>query len=230
MIVDRSEKYALLRVQFAVSAPEEKYEWGVKDKREFDNLKAALADAKKAVTVLPGTEAVEKSLGEGQGARKDRKKRAWRERMKNAKAGRTRSRRVTRGSDEHLLEQLVKAARFVRGDGAAAIHPGDKMKLFGLLMQALKGDCPRSRMGSGELATFSKETTNSGFWGSVLALKRLKLKAWLACAGKGRKEAMVEYIALITSLAPQWKIAGLIHGRSKQNSSKKAKVMTWVLR
>ena len=58
---------------------------------------------------------------------------------------------------------------FVRGHGASAIHPGAKIRLYALRMQAQKGDCPEGKAES-ELS-------------SVRALQELKHSAWQSLKG-----------------------------------------------
>ena len=125
----------------------------------------------------------------------------------------------------------------MRQDGAAEIHPSAKLKLYGLLMQARSGDCPLTNdenaidmlagdMLGGNLASASIKTATKGF---ALTLEELKLNSWRAAKGKKRKESMEEYITLLTSLAPQWKIAGLVAGR-EGDKPRAPKQMVWVLK
>ena len=94
--------------------------------------------------------------------------------------------------------------QFVRGHGTAAIHPGAKLRLLGLLMQAQKGDCPTETKGSDGEDSVGRSGAGSN---SAEKLQSLKAKAWLAAKGKQREKAMEEYLELLQSLAPNWKVA-----------------------
>ena len=47
--IDLEKKIALVAMNFGVKPPKKRHQWTGKDKREFDNLKQALAEAEKAM-------------------------------------------------------------------------------------------------------------------------------------------------------------------------------------
>ena len=118
----------LLKMRFAACAPEKIKQWKAKDTRGFDGLATVLAESQSTIESW-GTGAFGSAkTKEGSGKKRRRRRASPRKNKKDAR-----------------LEQFMKAARFVRGHGAAAIHPGAKIELHGLLMQAKEGDCPEGK-------------------------------------------------------------------------------------
>ena len=68
------------------------------------------------------------------------------------------SSRRARGGRNQDVEKLIKAVRYVRREGAGIIHPGAKMKLHGLQMQAQYGDCPLAVHEAGEMVLQKNES------------------------------------------------------------------------
>ena len=207
MTCNVEESTALVAIRFCTIAPEKLHKWTGKDKHEFDNLQYALAEAQKEMEVH-GAKVLMKGFNES--VRKKEPK------MRRRRLGRKRN----KNSDDPLAT-FMKAARFVRGIGAGTIHPSGKLRLFGLLMQAQRGNLP-----DGDIR---KSIALPGLAGSALALKRLKLKAWRSEKDKSRKDAMAEYVKLVTSLAPQWKVAHFL-GATKSLKDMKPRAMMWVVK
>ena len=65
---------------------------------------------------------------------------------------------------------------------------------------------------------------------SASSLQRLKLEAWRSLRGKSQEAAMEKYLSLVTSLAPNWKVAHIITGRQSAEDRRKPREMMWVLR
>ena len=236
----QDKQYALVQSRFAVIAPKKIKQWRVRDTRGFDGLQAALAASEAAIDSL-GTEALEAAAAQGSGAR-----------SRPARTGRRRRKTCAWSKKDVRVEKFIKAARvsledgiyrlhiargrsliknrnsrnssllpqFVRGHGAAAIHPSAKIQLHGLLMQAQKGDCPETENQAGA----EQES------GSVGALRGLKLAAWRSLKGTGQEKAMEQYIDLLTSLAPNWKVAHIVLGRESEEDRRKPRPMMWVLK
>lgn len=104
IIVNMQEKYALLKVEFAVVAPAKAYDWGEKDRHAFDGLEQALAEAHEQVVsaAAAGTEAAEASLTSGFRSRKEGSFRRGRKRVLRKKKGAARQRnRSTGESGKH---------------------------------------------------------------------------------------------------------------------------------
>ena len=182
-------QYAIFKSRFSASRIEKVKQWRQADTRDFDGLQDVLLKA--------GT------LGETGESRmlksappKLRKSR--RPRRKKPKGGAQKK--------DARVARFIKAARFVRGHGASSIHPSAKIRLHGLLMQAKKGDCPSPE---------SDKIEESG----PAVLGNLKRDAWRAVKGKGQEEAMKEYVELLTSLAPNWKVAHIVLGRETEEQS-----------
>ena len=114
-----------------------------------------------------------------------------------------------------IYKSFLKAARYVRGAGAGRVHPRGKITLFGLMMQAQKGDCPNAEAPA---TAPSRESV----------LDRLKREAWMSHKGKKQEAAMREYITVITELAPQWKLSNLVVNRAKVNTGPRR--MIWILK
>ena len=92
-------------------------------------------------------------------------------------------------------------------------------------MQALHGDAPAKDDADAEATIASVR----GLKGSLLALHHLKVNAWRSEKGKGQKEAMLEYVEVVTSISPQWSVAAILGGHESMKD-KKPKRMVWVLR
>ena len=216
--IDLEKKIALVAMNFGVKAPKKRHQWTGKDKREFDNLEQALAEAEKAMEAH-GAEALQQAVMEKESEAKPKLKRKLklkRKKKPNRFQGRWGRNKNKKKDDPFTI--FVKAARFVRGMGAGTIHPSAKLRLFGLLMQAQRGNIDQG-----------EDFDLPGLKGSALALQKLKLRAWRSQKDKKREDAMKEYVELVTSLAPQWKVAHLL-GSHDSVKDKKARVMMWVLK
>ncbi len=131
-------------------------------------------------------------------------------------------------SETYLLSCAVRFSptpRVMRNTSPGKIHPSAKIKLFGLRMQALHGDAPAKDDADAEATIASVR----GLKGSLLALHQLKVNAWRSEKGKGQKEAMLEYVKVVTSISPQWSVAAILGGHESMKD-KKPKRMVWVLR
>ena len=195
----------VIAINFGVMAPKKLHQWTGKDKREFDNLEEALAQAEKAMEAH-GTEALQEAVSRNAPPEPESKPEVKTSRLKKKKKKklngfeeRWRNKKKKKKKDDPFTT-FVKAAKFVRGMGAGTIHPSAKLRLFGLLMQAQRGNIPED----GEEAN---SIELPGLSGSALALQKLKLRAWRSQKDKSREDAMREYSELVTSLAPQWKVS-----------------------
>ena len=216
--IDLEKNSALVAMNFGVKPPKKRHQWTGKDKREFDNLEQALAEAEKAMEAH-GAEALQQAVMEKESEAKPKLKRKLklkRKKKPNRFQGRWGRNKNKKKDDPFTI--FVKAARFVRGMGAGTIHPSAKLRLFGLLMQAQRGNIDQG-----------EDFDLPGLKGSALALQKLKLRAWRSQKDKKREDAMKEYVELVTSLAPQWKVAHLL-GSHDSVKDKKARAMMWVLK
>ena len=210
IIVNHNESYALLKSRFSLINAAKIKQWRVKDTREFDGLQAALAASEKSIKSW-GTGALQntaesKDVDSGKAKRRLKRKVRIRKTKKKSKK-------------DSRLENFIKAARFVRGYGAAAIHPSAKIELYGLRMQAQQGDCKQS-----------DATTEGGDDESPAnSLKRLKLEAWRSLKGMAQEAAMEQYLSQLTLLAPNWKVAHFL-GRQNDDKRRKPREMMWVLK
>ena len=207
--VDEECQQCLIKIRFGITAPKEQHKWNEKDEREFDGLERALASGERALQV-EGTEALEKALRVSSEEKKPRRKLMARKKKRKKQEKK-------RGP----FATFVKAAKFCRGMGAGMLHPSAKLRLFGLLVQAQHGDAQTNSKRS--------EILLRGLSGSALALQRLKLKAWCSEKGKSREDAMAEYVRILTSLVPQWKVAHLL-GAHESIKDEKPRPMLWVLK
>ncbi len=213
--IDLERKSALVAMNFGVKAPKKRHQWTGKDKREFDNLEQALAEAEKAMEA----HGVEDLQLVANAAPLPKIKRKLKRKMSRRIQDRWRRNKNKKKDDPFMT--FVKAAKFVRGMGAGTIHPSAKLRLFGFLMQAQRGNIPQGDEG--------KDFELPGLAGSALALQKLKMRAWRSQKDKKREDAMKEYVELVTSLAPQWKVAHILgdHDSVKDNKPRK---MMWVLK
>ena len=181
--------------------------------RQFLGLLATLNSSGKAID-SHATTALEVAAARdpGPGKKTPMVKRKPSKKKKKKKKGEETRKRDAR------VEKFIKATRFVRGYGAASIHPSAKIELHGLRMQALQGNC--STEGGAE----------QGGKSSASALQDIKQEAWRAAKGKTQEEAMEEYLSRLTSLAPNWKIAHLAFGREGDDGRQKPRHMVWVLK
>ena len=217
IVVNHNESYVLLKSRFSLIGAAKIKQWRVKDTREFDGLQAALAASEESIESW-GMGALHKETDAARTAGVSGTKKKRRVRLKRKKPAK-------KTKKDSRLENFIKAARFVRGYGAAAIHPSAKVELYGLRMQAQKGDCKdQSGVGAAAAAAESKEES------SVTSLQRLKLEAWRSVRGKSQEAAMEEYLALLASLAPNWKAAHLVLGRQSAEKRRKPREMMWVLK
>tara|TARA_A100001015_G_scaffold312050_2_gene416463 strand:- start:946 stop:2556 length:1611 start_codon:yes stop_codon:yes gene_type:complete len=214
--IDLNNNSALIAMRFGVKAPAKRHQWTGKDKREFDNLEQALAEAENAMEAH-GAEALHEAISEKDTEAKSKPKRKLK--LKRKRPNRLKQKRNKKKDDPFTT--FVKAAKFVRGIGAGTIHPSAKLRLFGLLMQAQRGSIPEGDQG--------KDFDLPGLKGSALALQKLKLRAWQSQKDKKREDAMKEYVEVVTSLAPQWKVAHLLGGHASLKD-KKGRQMMWVLK
>ena len=202
--------------------PQDTSESASHDNNEFDELRRALAEtADSAQDADPIALSLQLARDRRVSSAPVPKKRRLKKKACNVR--RKAHKRAKKGSPDYTFQQFVKASRYARGAGASAIHPSAKLRLFGLLMQAQKGDCPTV-----DSPFIAASLTNSR-GGSSTALQHLKLKAWAAVRGTGQIEAMKKYLELLTSIAPTWKVASLITGRDDE-SKPQAKNMMWVLK
>ncbi len=216
IIVNPDKEYVLLKSRFSVIAAAKIKQWRVSDTREFNDLQAALAASEKSIESW-GTGSLEKTAAGGHAAVSDghaavSSKKKRRLRLKRKKPKKTKK--------DARIENFIKAARFVRGYGAGAIHPSAKIQLYGLRMQAQRGDCSHQ---SDANAKDSDESFAS-------SLQRMKLDAWRSMRGKSQEEAMEEYLSLLTSLAANWKVAHIVLGRQSSEERRKPREMMWVLK
>ena len=75
-------------------------------------------------------------------------------------------------------------------------------------MQALHGEASAQDGDGAE----SNITNLRGLKGCLLALQELKVNAWRSEKSKGQKDAMLEYVEFVTSIAPQWSLAAMLLG------------------
>ena len=218
IVVHSDNSQALITCTFAVLPSDKTYRWTGADKREFDGLRQALKESENALEA-EGSEDLQHAVAaasEEGGAGLKRKRNKLRRRRKK--------REDSRSKADRDLAAFMKAARFVRGRGAGTIHPSAKLRLFALLMQAQLGDAP---------ADTAQEVEAAGaveLKGSASALQRLKHAAWKLLRGKGRMEAMKEYVELLTELAPHWKVAHILGGHKsskKEKAKRKYSLLSW---
>ena len=214
--IDLEKNSALVAIRFGVKAPDKRHQWTGKGRREFDNLEQALAEAEKAMEAH-GAEALQQAVME----KESEAKRTTLKRKKKRSMFQDRWGRKNKKKKDDPFTIFIKATTFVRGMGASTIHPSAKLRLFGLLMQAQQGNIPEGDQG--------KASDLPGFRGSALALQKLKLRAWQSQKNKKREEAMKEYVELVTSLAPQWKVAHILGGNHSFKNNKPRQMM-WVLK
>ena len=154
---------------------------------QFDGLQSALRASEELIKSY-GTTALEAAAA--QDSAMDEKEEEQDEKEKKEKKKPKRRRRARpqakKKSKDARVKKFIKAARFVRGYGAAAIHPRAKIELHGLRMQALKGDCDATQ----DVATAQAGDEAS----SSSVLQRLKDEAWRSAKGKTQEEAMEEYL------------------------------------
>ena len=202
IVLSPNGTFALLNARFALLAPKKINNAPLPD-QQFAGLEAALQASEKSIESW-GTEALEAVASAGQ---------------RNSRAKKKKKKKKKKTKKDARVEKFIKAARFIRGYGAAAIHPNAKIKLHGLRMQALEGDCPAA--GAVVVAKTDKSSSAS-------ALEHLKTEAWRSARGKSQVEAMEEYLSLLTSLAPNWKVAHIV--LSRESDEQKPRQMMWVLK
>ena len=215
---DLNQMSALIAIHFGITASKKPYQWTDEDRRGFDNLEQALADAEKAMQAQ-GIEDLEKAMRASTLGSSPKRKRNLKKKKRQAIQDQSELRRRSAKNDPFTI--FVKAAKFVRGIGAGTIHPSAKLRLFGLLMQAQRGNVPDGNL--------RRSFDLPGLKGAALALQNLKLKAWRAEKDKSSEDAMKEYVELVTSLAPQWKVARLL-GAHDSIKDDKPRPMMWVLK
>ena len=92
-------------------------------------------------------------------------------------------------------------------------------------MQALYGDAPAKDNGDKKsIATAILREIE----GVALALQQLKIAAWRSEHGKKQDKAMIDYVDLVASIAPQWRVATMLaaHESTKDDRPRQ---MVWVL-
>ena len=131
-----------------------------------------------------------------------------------------------------LFEEFVRAVRYVRGSGAAAIHPGAKVRLFALMIQAQKGDAPVDRSAKMELIGGDEgNQVKVRIPRKQSVMMRMKEQAWRSKAGLSRVDAMVEFISLLSEINPHWKLSNVLRSVAEAGGGPPApKTMVWVLR
>ena len=227
------KSYALISVHFRLKVPPTAAEKKSHDESEFSRLEMALADAESALET-EGTEVLDKAIAEGAKVHKSKLKQRPKSRVKLKRKAATLRQAVSdrsrsNGSKaQRIFAKFVKGARYVRGMGAASIHPSAKLRLFGLLMQAQNGDIPLCK-DEGLSIDLTKISGFAALKGSALSLQRLKLKAWRGECGKAPKDAMVEYVEFLTAVAPQWRVAHILRSTASLRQVKTREMM-WVLK
>ena len=207
VVMMASTSQALLKVRFSAIAAKKIKQWKKADSSTFTGLELALKRVGESPSKLQSSRtALSKRTGRRTFNRRSRR------RMRSRWANNSGHKKDAR------LEEFVKAAKFVRGRGAAAIHPGAKIQLHGLLMQAQRGDCK------------SRGSLDPSARSAVGAMASIKKAAWKALKGRTQEEAMQEYIALLTSLAPNWRVAHILAARESEEERRKPRQMMWVLK
>ena len=222
---DVEEKSGVLEFHFAVKPPKKQIQWRVADTKEYDALALALAEMGKEVEAAKH-EVLEKAIAESKDAagkpgerRRKKPRRKRKKKQQGAASGRPHK-------NNKEVTKFMKAAKFVRGMGASKIHPSAKLVLFGMRMQAIHGDAADEDSGDAAIAAL---TNLRGLKGSALALQRLKIDAWRSQKSKKREEAMREYVDLVTSLAPQWRVAAVLAGHESVKDDK-PRPMVWTVK
>ena len=219
ILVDLEGCKALLTMRFSASAAktEKQAVPSFQARKEFklllENALAEEVGAHKG-EMTPLAAAVDKGGSGDQGAMR-RKVRKRRSRMRTKRRGKPK-----KGSVEETFDSFVRAARFVRyGDGIRVLHPSAKLRLYGLMCQAQNGDRPSDEIYDGSTSSASRG-----------GLDEMKQKAWASQKGKTQKAAMEEYLKTLSDIAPHWRIAHLVAGRtSAQADISKPRRMMWVL-
>ena len=85
----------------------------------------------------------------------------------------------------------------------------------------------RRREQNPSTSSFKEEPSERLETSSNHLLRELKARAWLSQRGKGREKAMLQYVELVTSLAPQWRVANILAGHAFTKDAMPNK-MTWV--
>lgn len=85
-------------------------------------------------------------------------------------------------------DEFVKCARFVRKSDPVETSEDTMLRVYALYKQATFGDCQMIRVGENE--------------GNL----RKKLNAWCSLVGMPKGVAEVEYVKLIDSLIPDWRV------------------------
>ena len=223
--------YAIITITFTVMPPERQYKWTGKDTSEFLALEKALNED--SLQSSGASLALEKAIEK---IKPPTSKTGFSGRLRNHKREQERSSagKGLKYEDTKAFATFIKAARYVRGVGAGRIHPRAKLRLFGLRMQAQKGDLVEGTRGSSVMATAGSQPSESSAPHSTVvslsvqtSLRKLKLNAWRAEYGKDRKEAMHEYIRFLTSLVPNWRFDGILN---KHKSPQKSRCMVWALK
>ena len=153
IITNTKKSHVLLRLRFrlVLSSTDEADKGGEDaDRREaaFDDLKFELFE-KKAVPpsflAMPNVSLV-LSVLPAASEKAAALVRSIRSKKKIVKKKEPKSRPPKFTPQEKLFNQFVRATRFVRGEGSSAVHPSAKLRLYGLLMQAQKGNLSEGEM------------------------------------------------------------------------------------
>ena len=225
IICDIENGSALVTVNFSVKQPPKQHQWTGKDRREFDELEQALAQASKDLLTTDETEVLEKAVAESKADIAPKRKLKLKKKMKKKKRGAWRGRGRNNSNEDKGLKGFMKAARYVRGLGAGKIHPSAKLRLLGLRLQAQRGDATAEDGVNDDNGGADAVDAKS----SASVLRELKLKAWRGEKGKDRKTAMLEYVELLTSIVPQWRVSHLLRAHDPLKDTK-PKAMVWVLK
>ena len=205
IIVNRAKSFALYKSTF-ISKGRNKCKGTDARKRitELACLEAALSSERWSQSLQKKSKADQKWIVAqvGEDLVHGKKKRRRRRNRRQTTSERTKKERTN---------NFLLATQYVRRHGTDTLHPSSKMKLLGLRMQALRGDCPPMDEGEERL---------------LPVLKSLQRSAWLSVKGKGTTQAMEEYLTLLYSLVPNWKYA---HSLEHKDPSKPTKMM-WVIK
>ena len=234
IVVDVEKKSALVYIHFAIKVKAEAQEETEDYENAFDGLQRALREAERAVSSEGKVKletAVAQAAASEQGRQKPKRKLGLKKKKKKKKEAGMMSK------EDRQLMRFIKATRYVRGVGADKIHPSAKVRLFGLRMQAQHGDAtPESIPGALSVGAESapknskdgKAVEKSFKAGSAVSVQKLKLRSWSAVKGKSREDAMSEYLDLLGSIVPQWRVAHVL-GAHESMQDDKPRMMLWVL-
>ena len=180
-----NEDKALLTVRFASTALKNRPKFGTKQKREFDDLKQYLEEEVEGADVTSVISNFYSSMNNLPNNKKKRKLR-------------TRGRKPIKAKDKEFL-LFMKAAKFFHERGGAVLHPRQKLRLFGWLLQARNGNCDAD-----------PDLVDSS------TLKGMQSLAWIACKNKTRREAMNTFVNLLSETVPNWRVSAILCDKTRQ--------------